>query len=181
MKRALLAAACLATLLPGLAHAQDWQNDPHHQGEARPQQQQQAHPQAAPQRGPVPERQAVPQRGVPERGVPERGVPERGAPGRPFVGGPPLREGEFSHGGRSFERVHGPVYVYPRGYAYRRWEIGVFLPPVFLTPGYYYTDWAPLGLAPPPPGYAWLRYGPDLLLVNVYNGQVIDAVYGVFW
>jgi len=26
-----------------------------------------------------------------------------------------------------------------------------------------------------------VRYGPDALLVNVYSGEVVDVVYGVFY
>ena len=57
----------------------------------------------------------------------------------------------------------------------------MILPPVFLVPGYFYADWAALGLPPPQPGYQWVRYGPDLLLVDVSTGQVVDVVYGAFY
>jgi len=59
--------------------------------------------------------------------------------------------------------------------------VGAILPPLFLAPAYYYADWATLGLDPPPPGFQWVRYGPDLLLVNVTTGAVADTVYGVFY
>jgi Ni/Co efflux regulator RcnB len=36
-------------------------------------------------------------------------------------------------------------------------------------------------LAAPEPGFQWVRYGPDLLLVNVTTGQVVDVAYGVFY
>ena len=55
------------------------------------------------------------------------------------------------------------------------------LPGLFLMPAYFYADWATLGLPPPQPDFQWVRYGPDLLLVNVTTGQVVDAVYGVFY
>jgi hypothetical protein len=38
-------------------------------------------------------------------------------------------------------------FVYPRGWAYRRWAIGAVLPPLFLAPAYFYSGWAALGLA----------------------------------
>jgi Ni/Co efflux regulator RcnB len=50
-----------------------------------------------------------------------------------------------------------------------------------LTPAYYYTNWAALGLPPPEPGFQWVQYGPDLLLVNVATGRVVDVAYGVFY
>jgi Ni/Co efflux regulator RcnB len=55
------------------------------------------------------------------------------------------------------------------------------LPGLFLSQGYYIGNWPAYGLAPPPHGFEWVRYGPDALLVNVYTGQVVDTVYGVFW
>jgi Ni/Co efflux regulator RcnB len=55
------------------------------------------------------------------------------------------------------------------------------LPPLFLVPAYYYADWAAMGLPPPDPGFQWVRYGPDLLLVNVTTGQVVDVIYGAFY
>jgi Ni/Co efflux regulator RcnB len=72
-------------------------------------------------------------------------------------------------------------YVYPAGWAYRRWAVGAILPPLFLTPDYYYTDYSALGFPPPDPGFQWVQYGPDLLLVNVATGQVVDVAYGVFY
>jgi hypothetical protein len=32
-----------------------------------------------------------------------------------------------------------------------------------------------------PPDYQWVRYGPDLLLVDLTTGEVIDVVYDVFY
>jgi Ni/Co efflux regulator RcnB len=55
------------------------------------------------------------------------------------------------------------------------------LPPVFLTAPYFYDGYSTLGLAPPPSGYQWVRYGPDLLLVNVRTGRIADVVDGVFY
>jgi Ni/Co efflux regulator RcnB len=71
--------------------------------------------------------------------------------------------------------------LYPPGFAYRNWTTGSILPSVFLSSAYFYDGYAALGLAPPPPGYRWLRYGPDLLLVNVFTGRVADVVDGVFY
>lgn len=59
--------------------------------------------------------------------------------------------------------------------------IGAVLPPLFLASAYYYSGWADLGLPPPPPGFQWVRYGPDLLLVDVTTGEVVDTVYGAFY
>ena len=79
------------------------------------------------------------------------------------------------------QRVHATTFRYPSGYSYRRWSIGGFLPRLFLSSNYYYNDWYGLGFGPPPRGFVWVRYGPDLLLVNIRTGRVADVVYGVFY
>jgi Nickel/cobalt transporter regulator len=97
------------------------------------------------------------------------------------VGGPVGVGGQFAYRGHPFNRVHLSPFAYPPGYAYQRWAVGGVLPPLFLVPAYYYADWATLGLTPPPPGAQWVRYGPDLLLVDTTSGQVLDVVYGAFY
>jgi Ni/Co efflux regulator RcnB len=85
--------------------------------------------------------------------------------------------------GRTIHPAHfAHPWVYPPGYAYRMWVLHAILPPLFWSsPTYYYSEWAELGLTPPPPGFQWVQYGPDLLLVNVSTGEVVDAAYGVFY
>jgi hypothetical protein len=95
--------------------------------------------------------------------------------GRP--GGPP---GQFTYRGHFMPQVRLAPFIYPPGWGYRPWAVGAVLPPLFLVPDYYYPEWAALGLEPPPPGCQWVRYGPDLLLVNLATGQVLDTAYGVF-
>jgi Ni/Co efflux regulator RcnB len=104
---------------------------------------------------------------------------QRGGPPQIVRGGPP-GGAQFTYRGRMSNRVRLAPFVYPRGFGYRRWAIGAVLPAVFLVPAYYYADWADLGLAPPDPGFQWVRYGPDLVLVNTDTGEVVDMVYGVF-
>lgn len=104
----------------------------------------------------------------------------RHGPGRGIRPLPP-RGNQFYHRGHAFNRVHVAPFVYPHGWHYRRWGIGGVLPRIFWSPTYYYTGWAALGLQAPVPGYQWVRFGPDLLLVNVVTGQIEDVVYGVFY
>ena len=129
---------------------------------------------------------------VQPRGIPGpalRGGPVIGPQGPHGVPGPGLRGGPvivpqghlFTFRGHPIERVRIAPFIYPRGWGYRRWVVGAILPPIFLAPDYFYADWAAAGLTPPPPGYQWVRYGPDLLLVDVSTGQVVDTVYGVFY
>ena len=90
------------------------------------------------------------------------------------------RTGMFWHRGVYHARLHGPVFMYPHGWHYRLWRVGAILPRIFIAPDYFYDDYGPLGLQPPPPGYRWVRYGPDLLLVNLRTGAVEDVVQDVF-
>jgi Ni/Co efflux regulator RcnB len=83
--------------------------------------------------------------------------------------------------GRWHSRVTGARFVYPPGYAYRRWHRGERIPAVFLAPPYFYASVALAGLSAAPPGYRWVRYGTDLLLVDMATGRVEDVAYGVFF
>ena len=87
----------------------------------------------------------------------------------------------FMSQGRWRPSIRGPRFLYPPGYGYRLWITGAILPGIFLSGSYFFGDYASLGLAPPPPGYRWVRYGPDLLLVNVLSGRIADVVEGVFY
>jgi Ni/Co efflux regulator RcnB len=91
------------------------------------------------------------------------------------------RPGQWWWRGKWINRIRVSAFMYPRGWSYRYWYVGDLLPALFLAPQYYYDDVAPLGLETPPPGYRWVRYGPDLLLVNLRTGSVEETAYGVFY
>ena len=117
-------------------------------------------------------------------------------PTRPGNGGPaiqPPRPGPVApvrpprprppHNGGGFHRpphYRPPVYRYPHGYHYRRWHVGAVLPTVLFGSAYYFNDYHLFGLYAPPHLYRWVRYGPDLVLVNTRNGHIRDVRYGVF-
>lgn len=89
----------------------------------------------------------------------------------------------LSHGHPyAWHPVHFPhPWAYPQGYAYRQWAVGAILPPIFWSsPTYYYTDWNAMGLPPPDPGFQYVEYGPDLLLVSVSTGEVVQVFPGAF-
>jgi Ni/Co efflux regulator RcnB len=133
-----------------------------------------------------------PNAGRPDAGRPDSAKPSRPAP-RPPVHRPPPRPPvarppygrrpphRFLAGGGWRHSIHGPAFRYPPGFSYRLWTTGAILPGIFLTPQYFYDGYASLGLAPPPLGFQWVRYGPDLLLVNLHTGRVADTVDGVFY
>lgn len=103
-----------------------------------------------------------------------------GHPGAVVVRPNERRPHHFWHRGAWTVRIHGPAFRYPRGWHARRWAVGAVLPALFLTSEYYYDDYATAGLQSPAPGYRWVRYGDDLLLVNVRTGQVEDTAEDVF-
>ena len=77
--------------------------------------------------------------------------------------------------------MHVAPFRYPRGYSYRRWYPGNYLPALFLTSTYYFDQFYDVGLPPPPPGTRWIQYGTDALLVDLYSSEVVDVVYDVFY
>jgi hypothetical protein len=178
MVRALTIAAVFALALPTLAAAQGHEEG--HPGAAK-----RAAPQrAVPHGGPPPGRPAFVPHGPgpgpgpgPHVGPALRPVPMAGPHPGP-MGGP---HAQFGYHGHYFNPVHISPFIYPSGWAYRRWAVGAILPPIFLAPQYYYPEWAALGLDPPPPGTQWLRYGPDLLLVDLSTGNVLETVPDVFY
>ena len=107
-----------------------------------------------------------------------RGRPER------FRGPEPgFRPGFWArdHGWRGGGHFRAPSYRYPRGYSYQRWTFGAFLPFAFLAPDYLIGSYWTYGLPAPPPGYHWVRVGPDALLVRYGDGYVLDVVYDLFY
>ncbi len=82
--------------------------------------------------------------------------------------------------GNWYTRIHGPAFRYPPGYSYRRWDVGQRLPALLLVTPFFYDNVVSLGLQAPPLGYRWVRYGPDLVLVNLRTREVEQVAYGVF-
>lgn len=77
---------------------------------------------------------------------------------------------------------HLPIYYSPyRDWRYQRFSIGFFLEPLFFDQRYWIGDPYYYRLPPAPPGTQWVRYYNDVLLVDVYSGEVIDVIYDFFW
>lgn len=69
-------------------------------------------------------------------------------------------------------------YVSPyRNWNYNRVRAGYQLRPAFYGSRYYVSDFSRRGLARPGRNQQWIRYGDDLLLVNVRTGRVLQAIY----
>ena len=170
MKRLLILTATAALLLPTLSLAQ--RPDNNRPGDTRP---------GRPDRPSGPNRPGGPStKPVPLPG-PNRPGPGMRPPPRPPIVRPPPRPPQFTWRGRYYAQRPGQLFRYPPGYAYRRWAIGAFLPGLFLGSAYFYDDWRGLNIDRPPPGRRWVRYGPDLLLVNTRTRRVEDVIYGVFY
>lgn len=74
----------------------------------------------------------------------------------------------------------GGYYAPYRGYSYSRLSIGFTLGAPFFAQQYWLGDpWA-YRLPPAYGPYRWVRYYGDALLVDIYTGEVVDAVYDLF-
>lgn len=72
-------------------------------------------------------------------------------------------------------------YYAPRGYAYRPWAAGAYLPRSYWQAQ---RNWIanPVAyrLSPAWQGVRWVRVGPDALLIRTRNGVVVSSVRGLF-
>jgi hypothetical protein len=76
----------------------------------------------------------------------------------------------------------GSSYYAPyRNHRYSRFGIGFFLEPMFYSQRYWIGDPYYYRLPPAPPGTQWIRYYDDVLLVDLYSGEVVDVIYDFFW
>ncbi len=180
----MITAALALCLIGGAAGAQDRDRDKEHdrgRSEGR---------QDGP-RGPAPGRTPQgPPPGLADRGRSDRAGPDRRfdrpeasrGPDRFRGPEPGFRPGVFlsEHNWRG-GRFRAPFYRYPPGWGYRTWAFGAFLPSVFLAPTFTIGQYWVYGLPAPPPGYHWIRVGPDALLVRYGDGYVLDAAYGIFF
>jgi len=78
---------------------------------------------------------------------------------------------------RSYSRYAAPY----RSWSYRPVGIGFRLDPVFYSSRYYINDYGYYGLRVPRPWERWIRYGDDLLLVNLRTGRVVDVIHYRYW
>jgi Ni/Co efflux regulator RcnB len=97
----------------------------------------------------------------------ERGGRDHGGGGD--RGGPP----PWARGGGRFERAPGPeAYGPPPGYYPPR--RGGYLPPE--ARGGVVQDYGRYRLRQPPRGYAWVRSGRAMMLMDMNTGQVFDVI-----
>ncbi len=76
---------------------------------------------------------------------------------------------------------HLGFYYDPFGWTYRPYQIGWRLWPSYYSSRYWIDDPWQYRLPYAPPGYRWVRYWDDALLVDTWTGQVVDVIYNFFW
>jgi Ni/Co efflux regulator RcnB len=110
--------------------------------------------------------------------------PSFGAPGFRPGGKRPQYNAQFFprtfNIGQRFQWRGGP-WRGPQGYYYRPWGYGQVLPFGWFSAQYYINDYYDYDLPVPPYGYEWIRNGPDALLVDIGNGEVVSSVPGAFY
>ncbi|MET1113018.1 MAG: RcnB family protein [Allosphingosinicella sp.] len=75
----------------------------------------------------------------------------------------------------------GNYYSPYRNYGYNRLSIGLILDSLFYSNRYWLNDPYQYRLPAAPYGTQWVRYYNDVVLVDVYTGEVIDVIYDFFW
>ena len=74
-----------------------------------------------------------------------------------------------------------PAYVWPRGFSYRRFSVGVRIAPLFYSQRYWIVDPWRYRLPYASGGQRWVRYGDDVLLIDIRRGIVLDVIPNFFW
>jgi hypothetical protein len=73
-------------------------------------------------------------------------------------------------------------YNWPyRSWSYRRLNIGFHLDSLFYSNRYWISDPWQYRLPAVYGPYRWVRYYDDVLLVDIYSGEVVDVIYDFFW
>ena len=87
---------------------------------------------------------------------------------------------------RDYRNTHRDVfrgggYNGPRGYHYRDLSVGFRLDQSYFGSRYWISDPARYRLPRAGYGLRWIRYGNDVLLVNVRSGRIVQVNRGFFW
>lgn len=77
---------------------------------------------------------------------------------------------------------HLGIYYAPyRNYSYSRVGVGFYLDSLFFGSRYWINDPWQYRLPEVYGPYRWVRYYDDVLLVDIYTGEVVDVIYDFFW
>ncbi|MVZ97818.1 hypothetical protein EUU23_08870 [Sphingorhabdus sp. IMCC26285] len=75
----------------------------------------------------------------------------------------------------------GRYYSPYRGHGYRRFGIGISIGSGYYGSRYWISDPSYYRLPPVYGPYRWVRYYDDVLLIDLRNGRVVDAIHDFFW
>jgi Ni/Co efflux regulator RcnB len=78
-------------------------------------------------------------------------------------------------------RFRANPYNWYAGYSYQRYGYGQRLPRHFFARNFWLSNFYYYGLFAPPPGYVWVRYGPDALLIDIETGEIVQVQYDMFY
>lgn len=106
----------------------------------------------------------------------ERPAEPRGWNARPSV----VDRGAYQHNFQAARSYHIGPYHRPAGWVAHHWVYGEILPRAYWAAPYIIADYWLFALEVPPAGYEWVRDGPDALLINIQNGEILQVEYGVF-
>ena len=76
---------------------------------------------------------------------------------------------------------HLGLYFDPFGWSYQPWQIGWRLWPHYYSSRYWINDPWEYRLPYAPPGYRWIRYWDDAILVDTFTGEAVDVIHNFFW
>jgi len=72
-------------------------------------------------------------------------------------------------------------YYDPFGWGYQRYDIGYRMWPSYYNSSFWLNDPWQYRLPYAPPGYRWIRYYDDAILIDTWDGRVVDVIYSFFW
>ena len=81
---------------------------------------------------------------------------------------------------RNPDVYRGPAYVGPRGYAYRPVSVGYRFAPAYYDRRYWVDPYR-YRLRPVGPYERWVRYGRDVVRIDIRNGRVVESYNGFFF
>jgi len=76
---------------------------------------------------------------------------------------------------------HRPAYAGPRGWRYRPVGVGYRFAPVYYSRQYWISDPWTYRLPRAGANRRWIRYGNDVVLVNMRTGRVVTVYNNFFW
>ena len=79
------------------------------------------------------------------------------------------------------DTFHRAAFRGPRGWTYRPLRVGASLDRAFWGSSYRINNWSTYRLPRPGRNLAYVRYGNDVLLVNIRTGRVIQVFSSFFW